>query len=108
MPISKRWIEDWNQSRIIEEVPGKSGIYEVGGNVKGRSEDVLYIGKSEDSIQDRLLDHEDNNHFPGASKFRYKTIDELGTIEQILTTPSSLEDQHLEKWDGNETPRYND
>ncbi len=69
MPIRNKW---WPFTDTgVLKAPEEAGAYEL-GDVNGV---VVYIGKSDNSIRSRLLNHRKRKHFMKVKHFRYKRVE---------------------------------
>ena len=68
MPIKAEWVE-CKIENIKSLALKESGVYEVG---KKRGNVVLYIGMSDTSVRNRLLDHKEKAKFLPCTHFRIR------------------------------------
>ena len=97
MPIKAPWVEF--KKEIIEALAVReSGVYELGYK---KSDKVVYIGKSDDSIRSRLLDHKSRARFVRVTHFRKRKTspEEAPTAERKLL--QAYKKQH------SKLPRFN-
>ncbi|WP_152039946.1 DUF7508 domain-containing protein [Salinigranum salinum] len=93
MPIQKKWSHA-TKEHVVSTVPEKGGVYEL----KSFGE-LVYIGKANSNLRDRLLDHVEKRN---PSHFRFKTAGFFGS-------PTRMERKHLLAYgdSDSETPPWN-
>ena len=97
MPIKAPWV-GFKKEIIGALALEESGVYELGYK---KSDEVVYIGKSEDSIRSRLLDHKEKAKFVGVTHFRKRKT----SPEEAPNTERKLLLEHKKRH--GKLPRFN-
>jgi len=101
MPIKAKWIPFTHV--VVEALSiGEAGVYEIG---KARGNIVLYIGKSDASIRDRLRTHKKETKFRGCTHFRKRRTspdDAKSAEDRLLSAYKKLHGDKLPPLNKNE------
>lgn len=103
MPIKAKWVPF--EENVIEALAlREAGVYEIG---KARGNAVLYIGKSDKSIRQRLLEHKGKTAFAECTHFRKRKTQPANAASAETKLLSEYKKRHgrYPKLNKNKPPR---